>query len=277
MVFELMCSYRFCDLSPRQIYATLLDEGVYHCSISTMYRILAEKKASRERRNQLTHPAYSKPELMATGPNQLWSWDITKLRGPAKWTYFYLYVILDVYSRKVVGWSVAHRESATLAKTVIKETCLKEGISKDQLTIHADRGAAMRSKAVAFLMADLGVTKTHSRPYTSNDNPYSEAQFKTLKYHQTFPDKFGCIQGARNFLQGFFQWYNCTHRHSGIGLVTPQQRHTGEDKVIYEKRRQVLKKAYEKNPERFVHGCPVPPELPGEVWINKPKKKDQVA
>lgn len=276
-VLDLMCSPRFCDRAPRQIYATLLDEGTYHCSIRTMYRILEKNKAVRERRDQLTHPAYAKPELMATGPNQLWSWDITKLHGPEKWTYFYLYVILDVYSRKVVGWMVAYRESATLARKLIEETCIKEGITRDHLTIHADRGVAMRSKAVAFLMADLGVTKTHSRPYTSNDNPFSESQFRTLKYHPTFPKKFGCIQDAREFLQGFFHWYNRVHRHSGIGLVTPQQRHSGEDKVVYTKRGSVLAQAYQKNPERFVRGCPVPPELPGDVWINKPKEEDRAA
>ena len=276
-VLALLCSPRFCDMSPAQVYATLLDEGVYYCSIRTMYRILQANKAVRERRDQLTHPAYSKPELMATGPNQLWSWDITKLHGPAKWSYFYLYVILDVYSRKVVGWMVAHRESATLARKLIEETCIKEGICQDQLTVHADRGTAMRSKAVAFLLADLGITKTHSRPYTSSDNPFSESQFKTLKYHRSFPRRFGCLQDSRAFLQGFFHWYNCEHRHSGIGLVTPEQRHTGEDKAVVAKRKVVLAQAFSQHPERFVRGRPLPPELPGKVWINKPEQEDLAA
>ncbi len=276
-VLTMLCSSRFRDMSVRQAWATLIDEGDYYCSIRTMYRILKENKAVRERRDQLTHPAYSKPELLATGPNQLWSWDITKLHGPAKWTYFYLYVILDVYSRKVVGWMVAQRESATLARKLIEETCAKEGITRDQLTVHADRGTSMRSKAVAFLLADLGITKTHSRPYTSNDNPYSEAQFKTLKYHPTFPKLFGSQQDARTFLSQFFTWYNHFHRHSGIGLVTPHQRHTGEDKNIALKRDQILAKAYERYPERFVSGKPKAPELPGEVWINKPNEKDIAA
>lgn len=276
-ILSILCSERFCDKSVRQAWATLLDEDVYLCSIRTMYRILSDNKAVRERRNQLTHPEYKKPELMATGPNQLWSWDITKLHGPSKWTYFYLYVILDVYSRKVVGWMVAHRESATLATKLIQDTCEKEGIAEDQLTIHADRGTSMRSKAVAFLLADLGVTKTHSRPYTSSDNPYSEAHFKTLKYHPSFPKQFGCIQDARVFLRKFFKWYNCEHRHSGIGLVTPDQRHTGEDKVVTVKRKETLERFYERHPERFVKGLPHPPEIPGAVWINKPNKKEVAA
>src|SRR5208337_4142823 len=211
---------RFQDRSPAAVYATLLDEGQYHCSIRTMYRLLQQKGESRERRNQLTHPPYKKPELLATAPNQLWSWDITKLLGPVKWTYFYLYVILDVFSRYVAGWMVASRESAELAKQFIEETVAKHQVPAGQLNIHADRGRVMTSKPVAFLMADLGVTKTHSRPYVSDDNPYSESHFRTMKYRPEFPDRFGCIQDSRAFCQQFFHWYNQEHRHSGIGLLT---------------------------------------------------------
>lgn len=270
-VLDTLCEERFQDHSVSQVWARLLDEGTYLCSRRTMYRILAENRAVRERRNQLRHPNYTKPELLATGPNQVWSWDITKLKGPHKWNYFHLYVILDIYSRKTVGWMVANRESATLAVELIRQTCEREGIDRNQLTIHADRGTSMRSKPVAFLLADLGINKTHSRPYTSTDNPYSEAQFKTLKYKSTFPKRFGSIEDAREFLRGFFDWYNNEHRHSGIGLVTPQQRHSGEDQTVYTKRGVVLDLAFVKHPERFVHGQPKPPEMPGEVWINKPE------
>ena len=276
-VLETLTSERFCDQSVRQVWAQLLDEGTYLCSVRTMYRILAENQAVRERRNQLRHPEYHRPELLATGPNQLWSWDITKLKGPRKWNYFYLYVILDVYSRKVVGWLLANRESSTLAVELIRQSCQREGIAREQLTVHADRGSSMRSKPVAFLLADLGVTKTHSRPYTSTDNPYSEAQFRTLKYQPDFPERFGSLEDARSFLQGFFSWYNDEHRHSGIGLVTPAQRHSGKDKFVYDRRQGVLAAFYQQHPERFVRGRPSPPELPGEVWINKPKEERKVA
>jgi len=276
-VLETLTSERFGDQSVRQVWAQLLDEGRYLCSVRTMYRILEENQAVRERRNQLRHPEYHRPELLATGPNQLWSWDITKLKGPRKWNYFYLYVILDVYSRKVVGWLLANRESSTLAVELIRQSCQREGIAREQLTVHADRGSSMRSKPVAFLLADLGVTKTHSRPYTSTDNPYSEAQFRTLKYQPDFPERFGSLEDARSFLQGFFPWYNDEHRHSGIGLVTPAQRHCGKDRIVYEQRQVVLKAFYEQRPERFVRGRPSPPELPGEVWINKPKAERNVA
>lgn len=269
-VLDVLTIDRFCDKSVRQVWAELLDEGTYLCSVRTMYRILAENAAVRERRDLLHHPEYKRPELLATGRNQLWSWDITKLKGPHKWTYYYLYVILDVWSRKVVGWMVAERESATLAVELIRQSCQREGISEKQLTVHADRGSSMRSKPVAFFLADLGVTKTHSRPYTSTDNPYSEAQFKTLKYQPEFPECFGSLQDARVFLRSYFDWYNHEHRHSGIGLVTPAQRHDGTDKTVYENRQDVMAAFYAKHPERFVKGIPVPPELPGEVWINKP-------
>ncbi len=276
-VLETLTNKRFCDQSARQVWAQLLDDGRYLCSVRTMYRILSENQAVRERRNQLRHPTYQRPELLACGPNQLWSWDITKLKGPRKWNNFYLYVILDVYSRKVVGWLLANRESSTLAVELIRQSCQREKIAREQLTIHADRGSSMRSKPVAFLLADLGVTKTHSRPYTSSDNPYSEAQFRTLKYQPDFPERFGSLPDARGFLRSFFAWYNHEHRHSGIGLVTPAQRHSGKDKIVYDRRKVVLEAFYKQRPERFVNGIPSPPELPGEVWINKPNEERKVA
>ena len=257
---------RFQDRSPAAIYATLLDEGDYHCSIRTMYRLLEQRGESRERRDQLQHPPYKKPELMATVPNQLWSWDITKLLGPAKWTYFYLHVILDVFSRYATGWMVAYRESSELAKRLIEESCKKQRIQPGQLTLHADRGTSMRSKPVAFLLADLGVTKTHSRPHLSDDNPYSESQFRTMKYRPEFPDRFGCIQDSRAFCQSFFRWYNEEHRHSGIGLLTPATVHYGQAENILRQRQDVLDVAYQRHPERFVGSAPKPPALPSQVW-----------
>src|ERR1700693_748068 len=235
---------RFQDRSPAAVYATLLDEGEYHCSIRTMYRLLEAHGEVRERRDQLTHPPYQKPELMATAPNRLWSWDITKLLGPAKWTYFYLYVILDVFSRYVVGWTVADGESAELAKRLIADTCAKQEIEPGKLTIHADRGSSMTSKPVAFLMADLGITKTHSRPHVSDDNPYSESHFRTLKYRPGFPERFGSLQDARSFSQEFFAWYNDEHRHSGLGLLSPAVVHYGLAHEAIERRRAVLDAAY---------------------------------
>jgi putative transposase len=263
-------SERFVDSAPRQVYAALLDEGVYLCSWRTMYRILDEYQEVRERRNQLTHPAYTKPELLATAPNQLWSWDITKLLGPAKWTYFYLYVILDVFSRYVVGWLIAEREAASLAETLIAETCLNQHIRRDQLTLHADRGSSMRSKPVALLLSDLGVTKTHTRPYTSSDNPYSEAQFKTLKYRPDFPDRFGSLTDAPGWAQPFFQWYNHEHYHTGLNLMTPAMVHYGLTETVRDQRNRVLQTAYTAHPQRFVRGMPTVPDLPREVWINPP-------
>lgn len=274
-VRDLLHSPRFQDASPAAVQATLLDEGQYLCSTRTMYRILEADGATRERRDQCVHPPYQKPELLATAPNQLWSWDITKLRGPVKWTYFYLYVILDVFSRYVVGWMVAPRESAELAARLISSTCKKQKIEPGQLGLHADRGAAMRSKPVAFLLADLSVTKTHSRPYTSNDNPYSESQFKTMKYRPEFPDRFGCLQDSRKFCGTFFPWYNGEHRHSGIGMMTPQMVHYGTAEKIRDLRQSVLDKAYIHHPERFVHSAPKTLELPTQVWINKPKSSDE--
>lgn len=267
---EVLHSERFVDASPYTIYATLLDEGIYLGSVSTLYRLLAERGESRARRNLLNHPNYAKPELLATAPNQLWSWDITKLKGPAKWTYFYLYVIIDVFSRYVVGWMVATRESAALAQQFIAESCAKHAIAPGQLTVHADRGPSMTSKPVAFLLADLGVTKTHSRPYVSNDNPFSESHFKTLKFRPDFPDQFGSIEDARTHCRTFFPWYNTEHRHAGIAFMTPEDVHYDRTEQVLETRQQVLDAAFEANPNRFKGRAPRPQQPPEAVWINPP-------
>ena len=269
-VLAVLRSPRFVDKSPAQVWATLLDETTYYCSIRSMYRYLAANGEVRERRNQLRHPNYEKPELLAEAPNQVWSWDITKLRGPVKWNYFYLYVILDIFSRYVVGWMVAHRESAALAKRLISETCSKQRILPEQLTIHADRGASMRSKTVALLLSDLGVIKSHSRPHVSNDNPFSEAQFKTMKYCPQFPKRFGCIQDARGFCGDFFGYYNNEHHHSGIGLLTPATVHYDQAEHVVAARQETLLAAYRAHPERFVRRPPKPPALPRQAWINPP-------
>jgi putative transposase len=271
MVRDMLNSERFADQAPREVYATLMDEGKYLCSWRTMYRILDENQEVQERRNQVRHPNYAKPELLATRPNQLWSWDITKLLGPTQWTYYYLYNILDVFSRYSVGWLIAERESASLAKALIAATCVRQGIQPSQLTIHADRGSSMSSKPVALLMADLGVTKTHSRPHVSNDNPFSEAQFKTLKYRPDYPDRFGCLPDARSWAGDFFRWYNYEHHHSGIGLLVPADVHFGRARAVLDQRQQVLHAAYQKNPERFVKGVSIPAQLPSTVWINPPE------
>jgi putative transposase len=263
-------SERFVDCSPAQVWATLLDEGRYLCSERTMYRLLAEQAEVKERRDQLRHPSYVRPELLAERPNELWSWDITKLLGPQKGSYFYLYVILDVFSRYVVGWTVQERESAVVAEQLIAQALLQQGIGPGQLTIHADRGSAMISKPVAFLLADLGVTKTHSRPYTSTDNPYSEAQFKTLKYRPGFPERFASLLEARSFCRDFFPGYNPVHRHSGLALMTPESIHYGRAAAQVEKRAVILAAAHAARPERFVRGLPRPPQLPTAVWINRP-------
>jgi len=268
-------SERFQDQSPVEVAAVLLDEGRYHCSARTMHRLLAEAGQSRERRDQLVHPPYQKHELLATAPNQLWSWDITKLLGPAKWTYFYLYVVLDVFSRYVVGWMIAHRESATLAEKLFDDTCRKQRIEPGQLTVHADRGSSMTSKPVAFLLSDLGVTKTHSRPHVSNDNPYSESQFRTMKYRPAFPARFGSIEDARAFAVDFFDWYNERHHHSGISLLTPSALHHGQAPAILAQRQAVLDSAYLAHPERFVNKAPKSHPVPSEVWINKPPSPEQ--
>ena len=269
-VRDILHSPRFVDVAPAEVHATLLDEGSYLCSVRTMYRILAVSREVRERRNQLRHPSYTAPELLATRPNELWSWDITKLLGPAKWTYYYLYVILDVFSRYVVGWTVAYRELASIAERLIAQTYRGQGIERGQLTIHADRGSSMTSKPVAFLLADLGVTKTHSRPHVSNDNPYSEAQFKTLKYRPDFPKRFAGYEHARSHCRNFFRWYNTGHRHSGLGMLTPHDVHYGLAEARLEARAAVLAQAFAERPERFPRGLPRLTHLPQEVWINKP-------
>lgn len=269
-VRQVLHSERFVDQAPPTVYAILLDEQRYLCSVSTMYRLLRADGAVAERRRQASHPATVKPELVATQPNAVWSWDITKLLGPAKWTYYHLYVVLDIYSRYVVGWLLADRESALLAERLLAETILKEGIAREQLTLHADRGTSMASKPVALLLADLGVTKSHSRPHCSNDNPYSEAQFKPLKYRPDFPDRFPSLEAARAFCQDFFRWYNAQHRHAGLGYHTPATVHHGYATQVYRRRAQVLQAAYAVHPERFVRQPPVPPALPGPAWINPP-------
>lgn len=272
-VLMLLNSQRFCDMAPGEIHATLLDESVYLCSERTMYRILERNKQNVQRR-QKEPGSYARPELLATGPNQLWSWDITKLKGPKKWTYYYLYKIMDVYSREVVGWMVAYRESAALAGRLINETCLRQNIKRDQLTLHADRGSSMKSTTVGQLLADLGVTKTHSRPHVSNDNPYSESLFKTLKYRPDFPECFGCIEDARNFCRDFFNWYNKEHKHSGIAWLTPEDVHYGRVEEVVSKRQIVMDEVYLKNPERFVKGPSKVKKPDNQVWINKPKTDD---
>lgn len=273
VVLDLLREPRFADLAPAEVYATLLDEGIYHCSIRTMYRILDDNNEVCERRDQIRHPVYTKPELLAEAPNTVWSWDITKLMGPAKWTYFYLYVIIDIFSRRVVGWCVADAESAVLFKELFEDTLLKQQVPPGQLTLHADRGGPMKAKATAQLMADLGVTKSHSRPKTSNDNPFSESHFKTLKYQPQFPKRFGCIEDARAFCRPFFQWYNQEHHHIGLGLMTPDQVHYGQANDVHAARQRTLNSAFQANPERFVNKPPVPPDKPTAVWINPPQQK----
>ena len=260
------------DEAPATVYATLLDEGVYMASVSTMYRVLRAEGEVRERRRQATHPAKTKPELVAAGPNEVWSWDITKLLGPEKWTYYYLYVVIDIYSRYVPGWMLARAERATLAEQLLAETIAKQHVPDGQLSIHADNGASMASKPVAFMLADLGVTKSHSRPHCSNDNPYSESQFKTLKYRPEFPDRFGSYEDAHAHCSRFFTWYNERHHHSGIGYHTPAQVHHGQAAGLQAQRALVLNAAFAEHPERFVRRPPTPPKLPQTAWINQPEE-----
>jgi putative transposase len=271
-VRQMLNSQRFADKTPRQVYARLLDEGAYLCHWRTMYRVLAAHDEVRERRNLLTHPTYHRPELLATAPNQVWSWDITKLRGPVKWTYFYLYVLLDIYSRCVVGWMIAERETAALAKDLVETTCQRQGIAREQLILHADNGGPMRAKSLALLLDELGVSASHSRPHTSDDNPFSEAQFKTLKYHPGYPDRFGSIQDARAWARPFFDWYNEEHYHTGLNLLTPASVHHGQAATICQQRQVVMNAAYAAHPERFSKGLPVVAALPKEVWINPPSR-----
>jgi len=276
-ILDALHHQRFADTAPAEVWATLLDEGTYLGSVSTFYRLLREVGESRERRRQATHPATVKPELVATAPNQVWSWDITKLLGPAKWTYYYLYVILDIFSRYATGWMVATRESAALAEKLITAACTSQRITRGQLTIHADRGSSMTSKPVAFLLADLGVIQSHSRPHVSNDNPYSESQFKTLKYRPDFPARFASIEAARAHCQVFFPWYNHEHRHSALGLHTAADVHHGRAGQVQAARAHVLTAAFTAHPERFVRKPPQPPPLPGASWINQPEQKEAAA
>lgn len=270
-VLEVLNGQRFVDVAPPEAYARLLGEGTYLCSPRTMYRVLERHGQVRERRDQLRHPAAVKPELLATGPHQVWSWDITKLKGPAKWTYFYLYVILDIFSRYVVGWMLAHREAAELAQRLIRETLETEGIAGGpELTIHSDRGPSMTSKTLGQLLADLSITRSLSRPYTSNDNPFSEAHFRTLKYRPEFPDRFGSHQHGLSFLRPFFHWYNEEHHHGGIGFFTPGQVHRGEVAPVLAARRRALEAAFLAHPMRFKGRQPLPPAPPTAVWINPP-------
>jgi putative transposase len=269
-ILDVLHSDRFVDVAPAEVWATLLDEGVYLASVSTFYRLLHRAGETRERRRQATHPAKVKPELLATAPNQVWSWDITKLRGPAKWSSYHLYVIIDIFSRYIVGWMVASRESEQLAEVLIRQTCAKQAITRAQLTIHADRGSSMTSKTVTQLLADLAVTQSHSRPHVSNDNPYSESQFKTLKYRPDFPGQFTSIESARVHCQRFFSWYNDDHRHSGLGMHTPADVHYDTAEATRTKRAAVLDTAYAEHPERFVRKAPEPPKLPEVSWINEP-------
>jgi len=273
VALETLHSDRFADSAPAEVVATLLDEGTYLASERTLYRILAAEGETGERRAQLRHPAYAAPELLAMAPNGLWSWDITDLRGPATWSRYKLYVILDVFSRYVPGWMVAHRESAALAERLFADTCARQGIAPGSLTVHADRGSSMTSRPVALLLADLGIAKTHSRPHVSNDNAYSEAAFKTLKYRPGFPARFGSIEDARAFCVDFFAWYNQQHRHGGIAMFTPADVHHGRATALHEARRLVLADAYAAHPERFVKGPPRARPVPTTVWINEPKKE----
>jgi putative transposase len=266
-------SDEFVDEAPATVYAKLLDQGRYLGSVSTMYRVLGAHDEVRERRRQATHPAHNKPELIATRPNEIWSWDITKLHGPEKWTYYYLYVILDIFSRYAVGWMLARAERAELSKRLIAESIEKHGVARDELTLHSDRGSPMIAKPVAHLLADLGVTKSLSRPHVSNDNPYSESQFRTFKYRPDFPDRFGSFEDGRAHCGRFFSWYNDDHRHSGIGLHTPADVHYGRAEEIRARRGAVLLDAYAANPERFVRKIPTPPAIPAVAWINQPGKE----
>ena len=272
-VLAVLRSPEYSDLAPAQVWARLLDDGVYLCSIATMYRLLAVAGENRERRRQRTHPAKKKPELIARGPNEVWTWDITKLRGPTRGVYYELFVIIDIYSRYVIGWIVAPAETGELAKEFIDAAIQSQGVARNQLTLHADRGTSMTSKPVAQLLVDLGVARSHSRPHVSNDNPYSEAAFKTLKYCPAFPTNFGSIHDARAFCETFFAYYNHEHRHSGIALHTPASVHYGTSTEISAQRAATLDAAYAANPDRFRGRRPAPPKLPTVAWINDPSRE----
>lgn len=272
-VLNVLNSERFMDQAVPEVYATLLDEQVYLCSMRSMYRILKKHQQVRERRSQTRHPVYVKPELLATGPNQVWSWDITKIKGPRAGLWYQLYVVLDIYSRKVVGWMLSTHESGGQARELLKSCCEREGISQHQLSVHSDNGPSMKSHELEDLLGMLQVARSFSRPHVSNDNPYSESQFKTLKYRYDFPERFGSLEDARAYLQEFFDWYNREHRHSGLAMMTPEAVHTGRHTEIWEKRKMTLESAYWRHPERFVKGVPKPGLVPKEVWINKPQKQ----
>jgi putative transposase len=269
-VWDHLHSERFADKAPAQIVAMLLDEGQYLCSVSTMYRLLRSRNEVHERRRQRAASTASRPELLATAPREVWSWDISKLKGPQKWSYFYLYVILDIFSRTVVGWCIAEKENALLAEALIQETLLREEIVPGTLTLHADRGSAMTSHTVAELLVDLGVLKSHSRPHTSNDNPFSESHFKTMKFRPEVPERFGSVEDARATFRALFAWYNNEHRHSGIAMLTPAMVHSGIGSQVLAARATVLAAAYAAHPQRFVNQAPVPEVLPNQVWINPP-------
>jgi len=271
-ILQLLHSERFVDAPPAQVHAALLEEGNYLCSPRTMYRLLAESGEVRERRDQLQHPRYARPELVATAPKQVWSWDITKLKGPAKLIYFYLYVIVDIFSRYVVGWMIAEAENAGLAERLIEQSCSKQGIAPNQLKLHADRGSPMISKTVAQLLAELGIDKSHGRPRVSNDNPFSEALFKTAKYRPAVPDRFAALTHAREVFRGTFEWYNNQHHHSGIAYLTPSVVHHGRADEVLDRRHRARLAAYLAHPDRFVNGPPQRETLPPAVWINPPEK-----
>lgn len=270
-ILKVLDSEAFRDEAVPTVHAKLLDEGIYLCSQRTMYRVLKAERQVRQRRHEREHPVYQKPELLATGPNQVWSWDITKLKGPKSWIFYDLYVVIDIFSRCVVSWCLTEYESGEQARALIGAACAREGIRRHQLTIHSDRGRAMRSKCLADLLGQLGVGRSFNRPHVSNDNPYSESHFKTLKYRPGYPERFGSIEDARGHMRAFFQWYNTEHRHSGIAMMTPEEVHSGKADEVRRKRQSVLDAAYQKHPERFVKGPPQARGVPEEVWINKPE------
>lgn len=270
-VLEVLTSDRFINQGVPTAYTTLLDEGIYLCSPRTMYRVLKRKAQSRKQRSSRRRPLYQKPELIATGPNQVWSWDITRIKGPKPWIFYQLYVVIDVFSRYVVAWTLSGYESGTQASALIERACEQQGVGRNHLTVHADRGSAMRSKQLEDLLGELGVKRSFSRPNISNDNPYSEAQFKTLKYRPDYPKRFGSLEDALHHMRAFFKWYNTEHKHSGIAMMTPQVVHTGRSKAVLKNRKAILGKAYRRHPERFVKGRPEPRQVPDEVWINKPE------
>lgn len=269
-ILSILNGERFQDEAVPSIYAKLLDEGEYLCSQSTMYRILKAQKQVRQRRHDRKHPVYTKPELLATGPNQVWSWDITKIKGPKSWIFYDLYVVIDIFSRSIVAWCITEYESGEQARALIGTACAREGIERNQLTVHSDRGRAMTSKCLANLYGELGVGSSFNRPHVSNDNPYSESHFKTLKYRPGYPVRFGSIEDAQAHMQTFFDWYNYEHRHSGIAMMTPAEVHTGKADEVRRKRQAVLDIAHKAHPERFVKGAPKARGVPEEVWINKP-------